>query len=59
VTYGYTWEQFWFEIPMDRLYAEQAWAMENDTIVRAFGGIHRDGPGYIGMEVKQLMAQIK
>jgi hypothetical protein len=56
---GYTFDEFWFEIPMDRLFAELAWVTENDAIHRAFGGIKRDGLGYVGQGGKQLMELVK
>ncbi len=46
------------ELPMDKGWAEYAWAIENDPM-NMLGGIKRASDGYIRQEVEKLMAQAK
>jgi hypothetical protein len=57
--FGYSFEEFWFEVPLDRAHAEQAWAVENDAVTRCFGSIKPVGKRYIGTQVEEMMKQIK
>lgn len=59
VVFRYSWDEVLFDVPMDRCFAEMAWAIENDMVTRAFGGIKRSGKGYIGMETERLMDMLK
>lgn len=46
------------ELPMDQGWAFFSWSMENDGWLQ-FGGVRRDGPGYLGQAIAPLMAVAK
>lgn len=57
--FGYGIDEVMTEVPLGRAFAEQAYCIENDAVTRAFGSIRRKGKGYIGIQVDEMMAQLK
>jgi hypothetical protein len=56
--FHYSLEEVLCEVPLDRAFAEQAWAFENDAVSRAFGGWKRAGKGFVGQETDRFMEMI-